>query len=69
MVPGMLTVREWAEQLGCSRAWVYAMMSRAKVRPLKVGAQWWLRPEDRDAIMARPRGTPGRPRKKPIDTV
>jgi excisionase family DNA binding protein len=60
---GILTVRQWAEQLGVSRAWVYQMIKRSGIQPAVVGPQWLLTPVDRTLILARPRGKPGRPRK------
>jgi len=67
--PGILTVRQWAAELGVTRAWVYQMIKRAGVQPAMVGQQWLLTPVDRTMILARPRGKPGRPRTKVLDTV
>jgi hypothetical protein len=63
-----MTVRAWATELGCTRAWVYEMIKRTNRTCHRVGAQWLLTPEDREAILTRPRRRRGRPRKV-IDTV
>lgn len=65
---GVMTVRQWAQELGCTRARVYQMIAQARLEPSKVGAQWLLTPHDRASILARPRRKPGRP-KKTVDTV
>lgn len=61
--PGVMTVKEWAEQLGCSRAWVYMMLKQSGIAQTKVGSQWVLSEADRALVLARPRRPLGRPRK------
>ena len=61
--PGVMTVQQWANELGCSRAWVYMMLKQSGIPPTKVGSQWVLSEADRALVLARPRRPLGRPRK------
>lgn len=65
--PGVMTVKQWAEELGCTRAWVYQMLKQSGVPLTKVGSQWLLSEADRALVLARPRRPMGRPKK--VQTV
>lgn len=60
----IMTVRQWADELGVTRAWVYQMIRQSGIQPAMVGQQWLLTPVDRTMILARPRKKRGRPRKQ-----
>ena len=61
--PGVMTVKQWADELQCSRAWVYQMLKQSGIAPTKVGSQWLLSEADRALVLARPRRPLGRPKR------
>jgi excisionase family DNA binding protein len=67
--PGVMTVKEWAQELGCTRAWVYQMLKQSGITPTKIGSQWILSPADRALVLARPRKPMGRPKRLTISNT
>lgn len=56
----VMTTDHAAERLGVSRRRVLAMIAAGRLRAVKVGNQWLIRPADLERVRDR---KPGRPRK------
>jgi hypothetical protein len=58
-----MTMREFADSLGVTRARVHQLVQRVGLTPTKYGPAYMLTPAEREAIINRPRRPAGRPKK------
>jgi predicted DNA-binding protein YlxM (UPF0122 family) len=58
-----MTMREFADALGVTRARVHQLVQRVGLKLTKYGPAYMLTPAEREAIINRPRRPAGRPKK------